>query len=361
MTSEEQIRVTYLINTLGVGGAERGMARLFSSLSPDRFDIRVIGIATRGGGIVDLLPDHVTVIDLGMDSPREATRLWTVWRELSETDVLVTSLYHATQVGRVLGTLRRVPVILSWQHNERLESSLRQRLFGLLSALDTAVLADSKAAVTGAVESGVPPEKVHRVPIAGIDLDEYDSVSHGPRDTVTVGTVGRLAPQKNIHAALDVAASLQNESIEFRIAGKGPQRDELENRIRAESIDNVTLEGFVDSVPHFLGGLDVYFQPSVREGLCVTVIEAMAAGLPVVGSAVGGITETVVPGETGRLGDPSSTDAFADDILELSGDHELRAIFGTAGRERVAEHYSRERLVEEFLDVVEESISDTGM
>ncbi|QSG05100.1 glycosyltransferase [Halapricum desulfuricans] len=359
MASEEPIRITYLINTLGVGGAERGMARLFSGLSPNRFDVTVIGLATRGGGIVDLLPDHVTVIDLGMDSPRDATRLWTVWRELSGTDVLVTSLYHATQVGRVLGTLRRVPVILSWQHNERLDSSLRQRLFGLLSTLDTTVLADSEAAVTGAVESGVPPEKVHRVPIAGIDLDEYEPVSHGPRDTVTVGTVGRLAAQKNMHAVLDVAASLQNEPLEFRIAGEGPQRDELEKRIRAESIDNVTLEGFVDSVPHFLSGLDVYFQPSVREGLCVTVVEAMAAGLPVVGSAVGGITETVVPGETGMLEEPSSTDAFVDDILELSTDYEMRATYGTAGRERVAEHYSRERLVKEFLEVVEQNVPNS--
>jgi glycosyltransferase involved in cell wall biosynthesis len=253
----------------------------------------------------------------------------------------------------VFGTIQCVPVILSWQHNERLESSLRQRLFGLLSPLDTTVLADSQAAVRGAVDSGVPAEKVHHVPIAGIDLDEYRPVSHGTRDVVTAGTVGRLAPQKNMHAVLDVAASLRDEPIEFRIAGKGPQRAELEHRIWAESLDNVTLEGFVESVPRFLSELDVYLQPSVREGLCVTVVEAMAAGLPVVGSAVGGITETVVPGETGMLEDPSSTDAFAADVLELSGDHELRAAYGAAARERVAAHYSRERLVEEFLEAID--------
>jgi len=356
MNPEEPIRVTYLINTLGVGGAERGMARLFSGLSPDRFDVTVIGIATRGGGIVDMLPDHVTVIDLGIDSLRDVTRLGTIWRKLSDTNVLVTSLYHATQVGRVFGRLRRVPVILSWQHNERLESSLRQRLFGLLSILDTIVLADSQAAVTGAIESGVPPEKIHHVPIAGIDLDEYRSVTHDERDTVTVGTVGRLAPQKNMHAVLDVAASLQSEPIKFRIAGKGPQRDELEHRIQTESIDNVRLEGFVDSVPSFLNELDIYFQPSIREGLCVTVVEAMAAGLPVVGSAVGGITETVIPGKTGMLEDPSSINAFVGDILELKTDHELRAAYGMAGRERVATHYSRERLVKEFRDVIENNL-----
>jgi len=350
MSSEAQIRVTYLINTLGVGGAERGMARLLSGLAPDRFNVTVVALTTGGGGIADLLPDHVTVTALGIDSLCDIPNLWSLWLELSETDVLVTSLYHATQIGRVLGTIRRVPTILSWQHNECFKSPLRRHLFGLLSPLDTAVLADSQAAVAGAVDSGVPGEKVHHVPIAGIDLDEYRPVSHGARDVVTVGTVGRLAPQKNMSTVLDVAASLRDEPIQFRIAGKGPQRNELEHRIRTESLDNVALEGFVESVPDFLGELDIYLQPSAYEGLCVTVVEAMAAGLPVVGSAVGGITETVVPGETGMLEDPSSTDAFAADVLELSDDHEMRAAYGAAARERVAPHYSRERLVEAFLE-----------
>ena len=351
----EPVRVTYLINTLSVGGAERGMARLLAGLAPEEFDVTVVGLATRGGGIVDQLPDHVTVCDLGIESPLHAARLSPVWDALSETDVLVTSLYHATQVGRLLGTLRRVPVVLSWQHNERLASAVRQRLFGLLSVLDTAVLADSAAAVDGAVASGVPAEKVRQVPIAGIDTSAYRPVTHGPKSQVVVGTVGRLTPQKNVHAVLDVADSLSAAPIEFRIAGDGPQRAELERRARTAGIDNVRFEGFVDSVPSFLAELDIYFQPSRREGLCITVVEAMAAGLPVVASAVGGITETTVPGETALLASPSATGAFADHIRELAADHERRAAYGAAGRERVAEHYSRERLVESFRSVLRDA------
>lgn len=354
MQFQEPIRVTYLINTLSIGGAERGMARLLSGLSSDRFDITVVALATRGGGIVDQLPSHVRVIDLQMDSPLDILRARKIWTTLSETDMLITSLYHATQLGRILGTLRRVPLILSWQHSERLESTVRQRLFGLLSVLDTRVLADSRAAAAGAEKCGVNPTKIRRVPIAGIDLDEYPLVTHGSRERIHVGTLGRLTPEKNMRTVLDVAKNLSDRDVEFHIGGLGPQRDALEQYVTEEEIDNASFAGLIKDVPGFLNGLDIYIQPSHREGLCLTVVEAMAAGLPIVASNVGGITETVVPGETGVLEVPSAMDAFTQHLLKLSSDPDRRARYGAAGRERVAENYSRQRLVEAFLDVIEE-------
>jgi len=353
MASREPIRLTYLINTLGLGGAERGMARLLSGLPADRFDITVIGLATRGGDIVAQLPPEATVIDLELDSPLDMGRLRTVWSVLGRTDVLVTSLYHASQIGRVFGTLRRVPVILSWQHSNRLESATRQRLFGLLSPLDTCVLADSKAAADGAAAYGVDPGRIREVPIAGIDLGNYSPVAHAPRETVAVGTVGRLSTEKNISAVLDVARNTRQDPIEYHVGGEGPLRDELEASAEEYGLDNVTFHGLVHDVPSFLGDMDIYFQPSVREGLCMTVLEAMAAGLPVVASNVGGITETVVPGETGVLEEPTAIDAFTDHIRELSTDADRRERLGRAGRQRVATHYSQERFVDAFLDVLE--------
>lgn len=353
MKFRKPIQVTYLINTLSIGGAERGMARLLSGLPPNQFDVTVVGLATRGGEIVDHLPNYVDVIDLGIESPLDIPRLRTVWSEIADTDVLVTSLYHATQIGRVLGTLRRVPVILSWQHSERLESILQQRLFGLLSTLDTRVLADSESAAKGANKYGVNSEKLRQLPIAGIDLEKYSSVSYESRGKVHVGTLGRLTPAKNIQAVLNVAEFLKERPIKFHIGGYGPMRDALEQYASNSGLSNVVFEGLVEDVPKFLSGLDIYFQPSIREGLCITVIEAMAAGLPVVASNVGGITESVVDGETGLLEDPSATDAFAQDILELSTDPERRSAFGTAGRERVVQYYSQKQLVKKFCNVID--------
>lgn len=353
MEFKEPIQLTYLINTLSVGGAERGMARLLSELPAERFDTTVIGLATHGGDIIEQLPDHVTIVDLHIDSAFDILRLRKIWSELAETDVLVTSLYHATQIGRVLGTLCRVPAILSWQHNERLEKDIRQRLFGTLSFLDTMVLADSQAAASGAIESGIDPARVRRVPIAGIDITDYEPVTHSSTQNITVGTVGRLAPQKNMWAVLDVADKLRAEPIEFRIAGKGPQQTELDRYARENNIYSITFEGFVQSVPNFLSEIDIYFQPSRREGLCITVLEAMAAGLPIVASSVGGITETVIPEKTGILAAPDDIETFAEQILELSDSPDRRASYGSAGRRRVAEKYSHEQLVEEFLNIIE--------
>lgn len=354
MEFREPIQVTYLINTLSIGGAERGMARLLSGLPTDRFEVTVVALATRGGGIVDQLPDRVDVVDLAIESPLDITRLRTVWSELQDTDVLVTSLYHATQIGRVFGTLRRVPVILSWQHSEHLESIFRQRQFSLLSILDTRVLADSESALRGASKYGVNLDKVRRIPIAGIDLKNYSPVTHEPREIIRVGTLGRLTPAKNFQTVLDVADVLQEQPIEFYIGGFGPMRDTLEQYAADKGINNVVFKGLIEDVPQYLNDLDIYFQPSIREGLCITVIEAMAAGLPVVASNVGGISESVIEDETGFLEESSSTDAFAQDILELSTDPDRRSAFGTAGRKRVEKYYSKERLVEGFCSVIDD-------
>lgn len=276
------------------------MSRLLSGLSPERFNITVVGLAARGGDIIDQLPDHINVLDV---------------------------------------------------------DSFRQKLFGLLSALDTAVLTDSEAASTEAIQSGVPPEKVHQLPIAGINPGNFMLTSHEPKEQVIVGTVGQLDPVKNTSVILELAEIVEDTPIEFRIAGDGSERDNLEQRVR--EIQNVTLNGFIapENVPEFLSELDVYFQASLREGLCITVIEAMAAGLPVVASNVGGITEAVIEGKMGMLEEPTAPSAFAQDILELSGDPERRSALGTTGRERVERYYSQEILVEEFKSTIKDVYS----
>ena len=128
--------------------------------------------------------------------------------------------------------------------------------------------------------------------------------------------------------------------------------DELKHEMQQREISNVTFHGEISDIPSFLETLDIYFQPSLYEGLCITVIEAMAAGLPVVGADVGGISQNVTNGENGFLFDPYDVEGYTDAIEELATDAEQREQLGSNGRKIVERSFTQERLVEEFKNAV---------
>lgn len=358
MTSSTH-RLTYLIDGLNVGGAQIGMARLVNQLDPDRFDITIVGLDGKGMGIVSLLPDHVTVIDLEIEPKFRLDRLASLWRVLENTDILVTSLFHSLAIGTVLGNLRTVPIVIGWQNSAGHTSDLRQRISGIAFDSCDHVLADSEAVETMLREEGIAPADISVVPIAGVDLDTYSPETTQQRndDVVRVGSIGQLIPAKNYEGLIECAAQL-GEGFEFHVVGDGPRRDLLEALAEERAPGRVTFHGekLPEEIPPFLGGLDIYFQPSRREGLCITVIEAMACGLPVVGSNAGGISESVQHGKTGFLAPTDATDEHSEHLQILADDEDLRNECGRKARERVASNYSAESLEVGFLEAVSRAI-----
>jgi len=134
----------------------------------------------------------------------------------------------------------------------------------------------------------------------------------------------------------------------FEITGDGELYETLQSEIDERDLQNVTLHGLVEDVPSFLAKCDIYFQPSRWEGLCITVLEAMAAGLPVVGSNVGGIGRNVKPDASGFLYEPDDVDGFVTGIKTLVEDPELRQRFGEQSRETVGQNFTKKVLVDEF-------------
>jgi len=352
---ERAPRLTYLVSSLEMGGAQRGMTRLLPGLI-DEFDVTVVALRGEDGAVLPELPTGLSIVDLDICRVWHLGRLERLRRLLAETDVLVCSLYHATVVGGVLGWVESVPTVVTWQHNERFQNPLRRELIGLVSRASDRVVADSETVATMLDRTFDFPEgTVATVPIAGIDTRRFTPADGrtDPEDGETVaGILGRLVEQKNHDAVLAAAAALRDEPIRFEVAGDGPRAEELHRLARRERLDNAEFHGFVDDAPAFLRGLDIYVQPSHHEGLCITAVEAMACGLPVVGTAVGGLTETVVDGETGWLVEPGDVDAFTDRIRELHRDPERRRRMGTRARERVLERYSQDVLQERFRALV---------
>lgn len=345
--------LAYLITDLGYGGAEIGMVRLLDELHERGYQITVISLRDEPDDVSSSLPGEIPVHRLGLEFPPRATEVVRAARAIRRTDVLVSSLFHAAVLGTIATAALGNPAHLTWQHHTRYFGTGRRSISRRCYARADAVLADSKAVARMLDGLGVPGAKTHTLPIAGVDMEEFRSREPAAGDELRVGTVGRLVPEKGYDTLLDCAARLDG-GLSFHVVGDGPLREDLEARARRATGAEVTFHGRVpdEQFRELLGGFDIYCQPSRAEGLCMTAIEAMACELPVVASDIDGLSESVVDGETGYLVPPDDLDAFVDRIERLRDDPELRCNLGRRGRERVAEHYSKEAFADAFEDVL---------
>jgi glycosyltransferase involved in cell wall biosynthesis len=181
----------------------------------------------------------------------------------------------------------------------------------------------------------------HVVPL-GIDLGRFLAVERNAEAGPVVGTVARLAEQKGLRYLLEAVPLVRDRhpDVRFVLVGDGEERAALERLADG----NVTFAGHQDDVPRVLAGFDVFAFPSLFEGLCLAVIEAQAAGVPVVATPVGGIRETVRDGETGLLCRPRDARSLADGIVRLLDDPRLARRVADEARRRSAQ-YSVERMV----------------
>jgi glycosyltransferase involved in cell wall biosynthesis len=251
-------------------------------------------------------------------------------------------LVHVTDVwpqALVAARLARVPRLLVTHHTPELprRDNLAGRAWQRLGwATRPEVIYTSEA---DRERDGREPS--HVVPL-GIDLDRFTAARPALRkDGPIVGNVARLAPQKD-HATLLEAARILGD-VRFVVVGDGELREELEHRANGLPVE---ITGARDDVPELLASFDVFAFPSLFEGLCLAVIEAQAAGVPVVATPVGGIRETVVDGETGLLVPPRDPAALAAAIRRLLDDPDLARRLADEARRRVRKRYSEERMIE---------------
>ena len=184
----------------------------------------------------------------------------------------------------------------------------------------------------------------------GVPLDGPRRGAHTA--PVTLLSVGRLRAPKDFLTLVRAMAALEPGAARLRIAGDGPDRPALGAEIDRLGLgEHVELLGTRDDVPDLLAGSDVFVLSSDSEGLPMSVLEAMAAGLPVVASAVGGVPELVRDGETGALVRPRDSAALAGAIRRIVSDPALLDRLGDAGRQRVEQQFSLERFEREHLEL----------
>jgi glycosyltransferase involved in cell wall biosynthesis len=190
----------------------------------------------------------------------------------------------------------------------------------------------------------------------GIDVDRF--CYNGPSSNGPVVTVARLSPEKDIANLVRAAqiAVRQAHDLRFEIAGGGQCHDQLTRQATELGVaEHVCFLGSVRDVPRLLSRASMFVLPSLSEGIPLTVLEAMARGLPVVATRVGGVPEVVVHGQTGLLvpsGDPA---ALAQAILTLRHDPSRRVAMGQNGRKTVEELFNIRRMVSDYETLYEEA------
>lgn len=350
-------RVLHVCSDTNIGGAGRYVLTLLTQPAlTERFEVAVacpegaLAAALRRAGVKVLLYEGADV-SFSRQALKSLYGLMRTWRpRIVHT--------HGSLAGRVAAALAGARIIYT-KHGLAAseEQAIQVRSPGaLLKSLAVRLFAHRIVAVSEAVRqaliaAGANPERVRVIP-GGVDLRAYESIA-APVPEV-VGTVGRLSREKGMDVLVEAMGTLQGQA-RLLVGGDGPQRAALEQQVSALGLgDAVALAGFVNDVPAFLSGIGVFAAPSRSEGLGLVILEAMAAGRPVVASRVGGIPEVVADGETGLLVPPEDAGALAAAIRRLLEDPVTARRMGEAGRQRVAERYSAERTANLTASLYEE-------
>ena len=283
---------------------------------------------------------------------RRAHRRWLV-RRLSACGgsgalVQVHFYNHLACAALAWAQQRGVPCI--WHYHASMNPGLRAYYREILSEDEVKTLGAADAVVVlapciaeGARDLLGPRASVHVIPnwvaLPGVPRELTE------QETYTVGALGRLVPNKGFEDLIEALALCRDRGNTVRclVAGDGPLRGDLEAlAARREVQSEVEFVGPVppDRVDDFLARLDVLVMPSLSEGMPMAVLQAMASGLPVVGTAVGGTAELVRPGTSGLLVPPGDSAALADALAELAGDPERRRRMGEAGRAIVESQFT---------------------
>lgn len=173
-------------------------------------------------------------------------------------------------------------------------------------------------------------------------------------DDCVVGAVARLDPVKDLGRLVEavVAASAADPRLKLAIIGDGPERTTIEQTVaRLAAGPMVRLLGHRDDARALLPGIDIFANTSTSEGISLTLLEAMAAELPVVATSVGGTPEVVVDRATGRLAPARDTAAFSAALLDAASDRARARTWGLAGRQRLLAHFTLDEMVRRYEDV----------
>ncbi|HVZ19896.1 MAG TPA: glycosyltransferase [Vicinamibacterales bacterium] len=351
-----RLPIAVVLTSFDPGGTERQMTELIARLDQSRFELHVACFRREGEWLprVEAATRSITRFPLtSFRSPaswREILR-FAGWCRTHRLAVVHACDFYANVFGLTGAALAAVPLRIGARRDILIpqRSSGQHRLQALSYRFAHRVVANSQAAAAQVVREGVSPTAVMVIP-NGIDLDRYRPAPARPRRRI-ITTVANLRAEKG-HDVLIRAAALVAQrfpDVAFQFAGDGPRRAALEAEVKARGLEGVVgFLGHREDVPNLLAQSDAFVLPSRTEAFPNGVLEAMAAGLPVIASRVGGIPEVIAHDRNGVLVPPGDDCALAEAVVDLLQDPARADRLARAARETIVGRYSFDRMVRAF-------------
>jgi glycosyltransferase involved in cell wall biosynthesis len=342
--------VCHVSLTLQTGGLERILADLArhhdpAACTPTFLALRAVGRFAdeirNQGCAVQLLHDHSRFGGL-----REMARFF----RAGKFDVVHTHNTYPHLYATIAARWAGVPVVVQTRHGQRAghgwKSSFLYRSAARL--VDRIVAVSDDAAELCQRVDRLPVKKVTRI-WNGIDLSDFRY--HGPIMAPVAISVARLSAEKDFPTLLRATALVLREIPDFklRIVGGGPERERLEALAAELGVTSaVDFLGERHDVPELLAQAGFFVTASLTEGISLTLLEAMAVGLPVVATAVGGNPEIVVDGVSGKLTPAAQPEQLAAAMIDACRQSDRWRDWGQAGRERVTQHFDVQRMARDY-------------
>jgi glycosyltransferase involved in cell wall biosynthesis len=370
MDQDNKISVLFIIKPERGAGAEMVLVEAAARLNPDRFQV-IYGLLTPDSE--HLIASPLDTIDFRLPGLNGWVWLrfffhlcWVIYRR--RVDLLHVNSYVPGNYARLAGALMQVPIIIDHWHGFTRFNGKRRLICRLLGRFtDLSITVSQGVRDYLLKECGLDPARV-RVVHNGVDIAAIDAARPGPEvrrelglpdGAPVIGLVGRLDHWGKGHRELFEAMALLKDRHPCRalIVGGGRREDEVRQLAASLGLaDAVHFLGQRRDVPDLLKAMDIFVLPSYSEGVSLALLEAMAAGLPVIASRVGGLPEVVTDGDNGLLIPPKDPEALAEALARLLANPALAKKMGENARRHVREHFSLERLGWEINGIYEELV-----
>ena len=363
-------RILQVIPTLDQAGAEKQMALLAAGLPREEFDVHVCVLTRTGPLESELRASGIPLVLIGKQWRADPLAYFRLRRLVARLrpDLIHTWLFAANSYGRAAGIACGVKCLVAGERCvDPWKGCLELWIDRYLARFTARIVANSSGVRDFYVSHGVPAGKFVVIP-NGVPPAKPSPVSRDqllaelglPGGTALIGLIGRLWPQKRVKDAIWAADLLKVIRRDFHllVIGDGPHRHRLELfcdqcRIR----DHVHFLGHRSDVPRILPHLNVLWSTSAYEGQSNAIMEAMAAGVPVVATDIPGTSDLVVHGRTGYLFPTGDRAALARHTNRLLNDPALAKQLGASARQRMLEQFSVEAMVRRYTELYRELLA----
>lgn len=347
-------RVVHISLGTHVGGMEKLLVEFARFTDPDRYALTFISLQSRGDLAPQIESQRWPVIAMDKTDglkPSLVLKLAKTLRRI-DPDVVHTHNTAAFVYGVAAAKIAGVSRIIHTRHGQRFNSSRRQTmLFRGLSRFVDHVVSVSADGSERTIAEGISQAKISTIR-NGVDLERFPF--SGDRPPGRLAVVARLSPEKDIASLIRALDVLHRKDMPLRldVVGDGSERPELESLTASLGLQShVRFHGSRHDIPNVLSDVSIFVLPSITEGVSLTLLEAMASGLPVVACDVGGNPEVVVDEKTGILVPPSNPQAMANAIANLHEGRDRAIAFGIAGRKRVEQEFCIRRMVSAYQNL----------